>query len=120
MGPAVPADGLIYALTGDGVVHCFDAVTGEPRWLFTADEPAGPSAWRAGAITGRSAPAQEARSTHTEHVRGSRRTCSSHPAFPLRGDVADERLRTSLDSVLNSLFVSRPSIGDRSQAPPPE
>ena len=46
MGPPVPADGLIYAFTGDGVVHCFDAPTGEPRWLFTAEERAGRSAGR--------------------------------------------------------------------------
>jgi outer membrane protein assembly factor BamB len=45
---AQEADGLIYALTSAGVVHCFDAITAERRWLFTADEPAGRTAERVG------------------------------------------------------------------------
>jgi hypothetical protein len=49
--------------------------------------------------------------------RGSRRTCGSHPAIPVRGNVPDKGIRASLEGVLNSLLVPRPGVGDRAQAP---
>lgn len=71
-------------------------------------------------VGGRSGPVRATRSAHTEHVRGSRRTCRSHPAFPVRRAVPDERIRASLKSVLDGFLIPRPVVGHRPQPPLPE